>query len=74
MNGPTKVTTDVPAAELVDRFISDLGMPRSLAAVGVHADKMAKIAEYTMDDIWGKTNPRPISGPADVMEILELAK
>ena len=65
---------DVPAAELVDRFISDLGMPRSLAAVGVHADKMAKIAEYTMDDIWGKTNPRPISGPADVMEILELAK
>ncbi|WP_425089044.1 iron-containing alcohol dehydrogenase [Stappia sp.] len=65
---------DVPAAELVDRFISDLGMPRSLAAVGVHADKMPKIAEYTMDDIWGKTNPRPISGPADVMEILELAK
>jgi alcohol dehydrogenase class IV len=49
-------------------------MPRSLAAVGVHPDKMAKIAEYTMDDIWGKTNPRPISGPADVMEILELAK
>lgn len=62
-----------PAAESVDRFISDLGMPRSLAAVGVGNDQLSKIAEYTMDDIWGKTNPRPIGKPDDVMELLHLA-
>ena len=62
------------AAELVDRFIADLGMPRSLGAVGVTGDRLAQVAEYTMDDIWGKTNPRKISAPSDVMELLELAK
>jgi len=63
-----------PAAEQVDRFISDLGMPRSLGAVGVEEGQLNKIAEYTMDDIWGKTNPRPIAKPEDVMELLQLAK
>ena len=65
---------DTPAAESVDRFISDLGMPRSLAAVGVGEEQLAKVAEYTMDDIWGKTNPRPIAKPEDVMELLQLAR
>lgn len=65
---------DTPAAKSVDRFISDLGMPRSLAAVGVGEEQLTKVAEYTMDDIWGKTNPRPIAKPEDVMELLQLAK
>ncbi|EAQ04686.1 maleylacetate reductase [Pseudooceanicola batsensis HTCC2597] len=63
-----------PASELADSFISGLGMPRSLSAVGVRSDQMQKVAEYTMDDIWGKTNPRTISEPEDVMEILRLAE
>lgn len=65
---------DTPASDLVDAFITDLGMPRSLAAVDVTDDRLQKIAEYTMDDIWGRTNPRQITKPEDVMQILELAK
>ncbi|MDE4276782.1 iron-containing alcohol dehydrogenase [Phaeobacter gallaeciensis] len=65
---------DQPAADLVDAFITNLGMPRSLSAVDVGEGRLQKIAEYTMDDIWGRTNPRPISQPSDVMQILELAR
>ena len=32
------------------------------------------IAEHTMTDAGVRSNPRPISGPADLVEILELAK
>lgn len=62
-----------PAAELVDRFITDLGMPRSLSAVGVNRDQLDHIAEYTMLDFWARTNPRPIDGPADIRKILDMA-
>ncbi len=61
------------ASELVHDFIAGLGMPRSLAAVEVTEDRFQNIAEYTMDDIWGRTNPKTISGPSDVMQILRLA-
>ncbi len=62
-----------PASELADEFITSLGMPRSLAAVGVSEDDLQQVAEYTMEDFWARTNPRPIEKPADVMEILRLA-
>ena len=64
---------DRPAAELVDEFITALGMPRSLTAVGVGADKLDHIAEYTMLDFWARTNPRQISKPADIRQILDMA-
>lgn len=65
---------DKAAGDLVDAFITGLGMPRSLSAVGVTEDRFQTIAEYTMQDIWGRTNPRQISGPADFLEILATAK
>ncbi|WP_349358924.1 iron-containing alcohol dehydrogenase [Stappia sp.] len=65
---------ETPAATQADRFISDLGMPRSLGAVGVGAERLPQIAEYTLQDIWGKTNPRPVREAADVLEILETAR
>ena len=61
------------AADALDRFISGLGMPRRLRDVGVRRDQLHTIAEYTLLDIWGRTNPRPITGAADVMQILERA-
>ena len=64
---------DTPASELVDAFISGLGMPRSLTAVGVKEDQLDHIAEYTMLDFWARTNPRTISEPADVRKILDMA-
>ena len=64
---------DRAASEIVDEFISGLGMPRSLTAVGITEDQLDLIAEYTMLDFWSRTNPREISGPRDVRGILEMA-
>ena len=65
--------THPTAAEALDAFIRSLEMPRTLRDVGVTEDQFQLIAEYTMDDFWGRTNPRPVKTPADVMEILKRA-
>jgi maleylacetate reductase len=64
---------DRAASEAVDEFITALGMPRSLTAVGITEEQLDLIAEYTMLDFWSRTNPRKIEGPADVRAILEMA-
>lgn len=61
------------AGDVLDGFIGGLGMPRSLAAVGIGAESFAKMAEQAMGTPWVPRNPRPIAGPAEVREILELA-
>jgi alcohol dehydrogenase class IV len=48
-------------------------MPRSLGAVKIGPENFARLAEQAMDTPWVPRNPRPISGPAQVREILELA-
>ena len=68
MSQPGRDAGDVLAA-----FIGDLGMPRSLAAVKIGPDQFAGIAEKAMATPWVPRNPRPIAGPAEVREILELA-
>ena len=44
-----------------------------LSEVGVGKDRFREIAEKSMHDRAVLNNPRPIKGPAEVMEILELA-
>ncbi|MBV8704712.1 MAG: iron-containing alcohol dehydrogenase [Acetobacteraceae bacterium] len=61
------------AAGALDAFIGGLGMPRSLSAVKVGPDHFERIAEQAMHTPWVPRNPRPIAGPAEVREILELA-
>ena len=61
------------AADVLDSFIAGLGMPRSLGAVGVGSESFDRIAEGAMATPWVPRNPRPIAGPAQVREILELA-
>jgi len=61
------------AADVLDAFIADLGMPRSLGAVNVGREHFPKIAEQAMGTPWVPRNPRPIAGPAQIVEILELA-
>jgi maleylacetate reductase len=61
------------AGDVLDAFIAGLGMPRSLGAVRVGPKNFARIAEQAMDTPWVPRNPRPINGPAQVREILELA-
>jgi alcohol dehydrogenase class IV len=62
-----------PASETLDAFIRGLGMPRRLREVGVREDQLDLVARLTLEDIWGRTNPRPITTPADVMQILRRA-
>lgn len=61
------------AADALDAFIAGLGMPRRLRDVGVGEDRFQQVAEYTLLDIWGRTNPRPVTSPEDILEILRRA-
>jgi maleylacetate reductase len=61
------------AGDVLDRFIAGLGMPRSLGAVGIGSDSFDRMAKQAMDTPWVPRNPRPIAGPAQIREILELA-
>ncbi len=64
---------EAPAADLVAGLVASLGLPRRLSDVGVGRDRFREIAEKSMHDRAVLNNPRPIKGPAEVMEILELA-
>lgn len=64
---------DQPAGAVLDRFIGDLGMPRRLRDVKIAEDDLERLAENCMLDDWTFSNPRKISMPAEVMEILRAA-
>jgi maleylacetate reductase len=61
------------AATVLDAFIGELGMPRSLGAVNVGPEHYDRIAEQAMGTPWVPRNPRPIPTPAEVKQILEIA-
>jgi maleylacetate reductase len=61
------------AGDALDALIRGLGMPRSLGAVKIGRDSFERIAVQAMATPWVPRNPRPIDGPAEVREILELA-
>ena len=61
------------AGDVLDAFIASLGMPRSLGSVNIGPENLQRIAEQSMGTPWIPRNPRPISSPADVVEILKLA-
>lgn len=61
------------AAEVLDRFIADLGMPRRLSDVGITEEQLPLLAENAMLDDWTWSNPRPLRTSDDVMDILRAA-
>jgi len=61
------------ASEVLDRFIRNLGLPRSLHEVRVGREHFDSIAQAAMATPWVPRNPRKIAGPADVREILDSA-
>ena len=61
------------AADVLDRFIRGLGLPRSLQDVRVGPEHFETIAEQAMRTPWIPRNPRKIDTPAQVREILLLA-
>jgi maleylacetate reductase len=62
-----------PAWRVVHEFIAGLGLPRSLGEVGVMPDRYDMVAKAAMLDHYLHTNPRPIHGVEDIMEILRMA-
>ncbi|HUK07057.1 MAG TPA: iron-containing alcohol dehydrogenase [Stellaceae bacterium] len=61
------------AGDALDDLIRRLGMPRSLGAMKIGRENFERIAVQAMATPWVPRNPRPIDGPAQVREILELA-
>jgi maleylacetate reductase len=61
------------AGDVLDRFIRELGMPRSLREVHVGPEHFDRIAAQAMRTPWVPRNPRRIDDPAQVREILVLA-
>jgi len=61
------------AGDVLDRFIRNLGMPRSLREVKVGPEHFDRIALAAMATPWVPRNPRKIEGPAQVREILDMA-
>ncbi|MFT3721832.1 iron-containing alcohol dehydrogenase [Pseudorhodoferax sp.] len=61
------------ASEALRQLIEFLGMPRSLSAIGIRQDQFPAIAEQAMGTAWVPCNPRRISGPSEIEQILKLA-
>lgn len=61
------------AAGIVREFIVSLGMPTTLREVGVSRDDFPFLASDAMRDMIVATNPRPLTGENDVIEVLEAA-
>lgn len=55
------------------KLFTRLGCPSRLRDIGVERDDFAAIAEAALGDWFLKGNPRPVSGAADLTEILEAA-
>ena len=64
----------VSASEAVRGLVRSLSLPTDLASVGIGPDQFQAIAEHTMHDNGVRSNPRPIKGPQDIVEILEIAR
>jgi len=60
-------------ADAVAELIKDLGLPARLRDVGIKETQLASIAEEAAKNPVVLSNPRPITGAADVMEILSAA-
>jgi two-component system osmolarity sensor histidine kinase EnvZ len=75
-NGKTWVIWLVVAALLSlagAALIAGLGMPTRLRDQGVSRDQFEAIARGAMDNMWVRSNPRPITSQQDVIGLLEAA-
>lgn len=61
------------AGDLVAELVQRIGQPGNLRALGIKRESLPDIAERAMTYAPVRRNPKKINGPADVMEILEIA-
>lgn len=59
-------------ADVLDVVIRELGMPRSLKAVGVGSDQLDALAANSLHDRWCQSNPVPLKQKEQVLDILKL--
>ena len=61
------------AIDAVRQFVGSLDCPMRLRDVGVLERDFSALAEAVMEEVPMLENPRPISGVADIFELLERA-
>ena len=61
------------AAAAVAKLVEALGLPTRLRDVGVKREHYDAIAAGAMQNLFVRSNPRPITDPAQVREILDMA-
>ena len=61
------------AGDAIAELIADLSLPSRLRDVGIKQEQLQTIAEEAAKHPIVQSNPRPVTGPADVMEILRAA-
>ena len=64
---------DSDAATAVAKLVEDLGLPTSLRDVGVRREHYDAIAAGAMQNVFVRSNPRPVTDQTQVREILDLA-
>lgn len=57
----------------VEALTTQLGLPTRLSEVGVTEADFPAVADHVLGDPAVKTNPRPVTGPDDVIEVLRAA-
>ena len=70
MDGPAAACA---AAAAVRALVAELGLPNRLRDIGVTDAHLPRIAERTMQDMSIGANPRPVSGAAEVLALLQEA-
>ena len=61
------------AGDLVESLVRALGMPLTLRDVGVRRDQFDAVASASMENVFVRSNPRPIRSPQDIVHILNMA-
>ena len=61
------------AAGAVAQLIDALGLPSRLSVLNVKREQFAQISDGAKDNLWVRTNPRPITSAAQLTELLEMA-
>ena len=65
---------ELSASDAVKALAHAFDLPTDLAAIGIDPSQFRAIAEHTLHDRGVRSNPRPIKGAGDILEILELAR
>ncbi|MEZ5653379.1 MAG: iron-containing alcohol dehydrogenase [Burkholderiaceae bacterium] len=73
LNDGRRTTGPEAAADLVTDLIEALQLPTRLSTLGVDPALYGKIAEGALNNLWVRTNPRPITDRATIENLLAAA-